>query len=280
MVEPKPSLWTVWFTAARPHTLTASISPVLVGYACAKCLGPVNYYPTTISFGFFAMLIQIGTNLHNDYADFVKGADTEKRQGQARATQKGWLTPFQTASAATLCLGVALAIGFPWITYRTQETIQIDPLMVFVVFSSVFNAFAYTGGPYPLGYIGLSKVSIAYSGLGDLFVILYFGIVATVTIPYLCLREKLLAVASDNIVVVPFSTAAANNIFQDDVFKLSFFLSLAHGCIGTAIIVVNNLRDRITDVEAGKLTMAVRFGETFARLEYLTLILIAHGCCG
>jgi len=77
--------------------------------------------------------------------------------------------------------------------------------------------------------------------------------------------------------VVPFSSATANNIFQDDVFKLSFFLSMAHGCIGTAVIVVNNLRDRITDVEAGKLTMAVRFGETFARLEYLTLILIAYG---
>ena len=124
-------------------------------------------------FWVFACLIQIATNLHNDYADFIKGADDENRIGQARATQKGWLTPRQTAGLATLSLGLAHGIG-------VQLAREAGSWMWFVTWTSVFNAVAYTGGPYPLGYVGLGWVSLGYTGLGDVFVFAYFGIVATV----------------------------------------------------------------------------------------------------
>ena len=132
------------------------------------------------------MLMQLGTNLHNDYADFVKGADDEKRVGQARATQKGWLTPFQTAMASGLTLLLGLFLGI-WFILEMAMTADPDDgsgnnqqriaAMIFIVISSIFNAFAYTGGPWPLGYIGLPNFSLGYSGLGDLFVFLYFGLV-------------------------------------------------------------------------------------------------------
>mmetsp|Transcript_12007 Transcript_12007/g.28058 ORF Transcript_12007/g.28058 Transcript_12007/m.28058 type:complete len:250 (-) Transcript_12007:385-1134(-) len=134
--EERPPLWKVWFVASRPHTLTASISPNIVAYHAGVALferaasgdahghghahvpvpafSSYEYGWLTLKWTAFCMLMQLGTNLHNDYADFVKGADNEKRVGQARATQKGWLTPFQTAAASggTLLLGLLLGLGF------------------------------------------------------------------------------------------------------------------------------------------------------------------------
>jgi 1,4-dihydroxy-2-naphthoate octaprenyltransferase len=199
------------------------------------------------------MLIQLGTNLHNDYADFVMGADTHQRVGQARATQKGWLTPQQTSAASTLLLGVALAIGLQLLQDEWN-----DGILWFIILTSIFNAVAYTGGPFPLGYIGLGRVSIAYSGLGDVFCLLYFGLVATLTIPYLCVRKDL--------------------TYVETLQQLQPCLgaALAVGFLATAIIVVNNLRDRHTDVLAHKRTVAVRFGGTFCRMEYATLLLLSY----
>ena len=329
MSEPKPSQFQVWKLAARPHTLTASFVPVIVGYALTLQLihrNPDNIIlqlalsdeesactnhneqgvcivnssspssalshhhatllPIAIQFAIFAGLIQISTNLHNDYADFVKGADTDKRVGQARATQKGWLTPYETCRGCLLTLLGSLFVGMyylipynPQCSTATEENdgaLQkmttdyydyYDPIMVFIVLSSLFNAVAYTGGPFPLGYIGLGNISIGYSGLGDLFVFLYFGIVATLGTPYLYLTKM----------------SCISPTMQMPQLQQLLYTSILHsipiGFLATAIIVVNNLRDRHTDIHAGKRTVAVRFGGTFAKMEYLVLVLGSYGFC-
>ena len=234
--EEKPSMLKLWFLAIRPQTLPASVSPVAVGAALAYADGHRGGLREALAFFVFALLIQIGTNLHNDYADFVKGADTHERLGQARVTQKGWLSPREVATGATVALAGALLVGLRLILIGGWP-------MVWVVLTSEFNAVAYTGGPYPLGLIGLGDFSIGYLGLGDLFVLLYFGFVAVCGTYYLCSTPAL---------SVPFHAVWGASIV---------------GVLATAIIVVNNLRDRKTDVKAGKRTMAVRFGATFARIE-------------
>ncbi|KAH8060603.1 hypothetical protein JL722_4714 [Aureococcus anophagefferens] len=191
----RPPTWKVLVLATRPNTLAASFTPVLVGFAVAsRELGALDPAPA-FRFWVFACLIQIGTNLHNDYADFVKGADTDDRVGQARATQKGWLSPGQTAGLSTAALVAAASIGA-----SLARRPGCGGWMTFVTITSVFNALAYTGGPFPLGYVGGA--------------------------PRVPARSRAAAV----------------------------------GCLATAIIVVNNLRDRHTDVRAGKRTLAVRFG--------------------
>ena len=268
--EPRPSTAKVWMLAARPHTLTASIAPVLVGWALVNHYSQtnknkntdtnINIHTIAILFGAFACLIQLGTNLHNDYADFIKGADTDTRVGQARATQKGWLTPFQTAAGSTLCLIIAASLG---VTLTGMTGRWNDPYMVFVTITSVFNAVCYTGGPYPLGYIGLGHLSIGYSGLGDLFVFLYFGLVATITVPYIYITREMQGVES----------TGTMDVFRHELFVTSLCVALPVGFLGTGIIVVNNLRDRMTDIKVGKNTLAVKFGETFTRIEYMVLVI-------
>ena len=180
------------------------------------------------------------------------GADTCERVGQARATQKGWLSPQQTCAGSTLTLTLALAIGLQLINKHGMN----DSFLWFIILSSIFNAVAYTGGPFPLGYIGMGNVSIAYSGLGDIFCFIYFGLVATLVIPYL---------------------SAYTGDFVDTLRLLKPCVgpALQVGFLATAIIVVNNLRDRHTDVGANKCTMAVRFGGTFCRVEYTVLVVLS-----
>jgi len=294
--SPRPPLWKVWFVAARPHTLTASISPNIVAYNAGIAFidgvvdtdtdtgGNANANATSffwliLEWTAFCMLMQLGTNLHNDYADFVKGADNDKRVGQARATQKGWLSPFQTAMASGLTLLVGLFLGI-WFVLRivmataTTNTYDDDDrseqkqriaAMVFIVVTSIFNAFAYTGGPWPLGYIGLPHFSLGYSGLGDIFVFLYFGLVATMVPPFLY-------IACNN------APDTKNN--SDELHNLLWTFApyaIQVAVLATNIIVVNNLRDRHTDVLANKRTLAVRFGATFCRVEYGINVFVAYG---
>ncbi|KAL7427224.1 hypothetical protein ACHAXH_002186 [Discostella pseudostelligera] len=337
--EAIPSKFQVWKLAARPHTLTASIVPVIVGYALTQQLIRDEYYnvdaagttsssssaasstscltsaylddemgvgscqlnqhqnhhllilPLSIQFAIFAMLIQISTNLHNDYADFVKGADTNERVGQARATQRGWLTPMETCRGCAVCMVGALLVGMVYLIpmsdayarcgIRDDASVEdgsrwwsYDPIMIFIVLSSLFNSVAYTGGPFPLGYIGLGTLSIGYSGLGDLFVFLYFGIVATVGVPYLYLTKI-------SCRFLPFHTNNNGQAWRSllQLLHPALLHSIPVGCLATAIIVVNNLRDRHTDVHAGKRTMAVRFGGTFAKIEYFVLVVGSYGFC-
>lgn len=247
--------------ACRPHTSSAAIAPCLVGTTLTYA--NTGVWPTRIAcvWTLFCILVQLGTNLHNDYADFVKGADTDARVGQSRATQKGWLTPQQTAQGATLVLLGNFIIGMYFLQQlRSNNEGQLDGLFLFIVLSSIFNAFAYTGGPYPLGYIGLGNVSIGYSGLGDVFVFLYFGFVATVAIPYL--YDRTIENSSSSI-----SECLVRLLLSPDQPTLTIS-ALAVGLMATNILVVNNLRDRHTDVHAGKRTLAVRLGGTFCRVQY------------
>lgn len=335
--EPIPSKFKVWKLAARPHTLSASIVPVIVGYAltlqmihrnhsqiitssvarqqqrsrsCAaddsnntgddsdiSCTPEDNIIassassterllPIAIQFAIFACLVQLATNLHNDYADFVKGADTDKRVGQARATQKGWLTPYETCRGCVFCLLGALLVGMHLIPTSNQCIVEghdnvnglwenYDPIMIFVVLSSLFNAVAYTGGPFPLGYVGLGNISIGYSGLGDLFVFLYFGVVATMGVPYLYLTK---VACLSPVTIINNSMVQQEQQIQQLLYP-SFLHSVPIGFLATAIIVVNNLRDRHTDIHAGKKTVAVRFGGAFAKMEYFILVIGSYGFC-
>ena len=244
----RPPSWKVWVLATRPNTLTASLAPVLLG-ACATERQGGHKPALSLAFWLFAAFCQIGTNLHNDYADFIKGADTDKRKGQARATQKGWLQPWEVRTAATAAVAVQVLIG-ALLTAEMGRGSGAYYYMIFVTVTSAFNAFAYTGGEYPLGALGLGWVSIGYSGLGDLFVFLYFGIVATVT-PFVL------------------STGAFPS-------ALVCFAAFLMGCLGTSIIVVNNLRDHEEDATAGKRTMVVRLGTAFARWEYTALMFLPY----
>lgn len=260
----KPSTLKIWVTAARPHTLTASICPCLVSFGfcynkySVQAQSLSSLYELFCIWLLFCISVQIGTNLHNDYSDFIQGADNkETRVGQLRATAQGWLTPEETCMAATLTLLVTLASGVLLI-YLTNQWVNF--FLWFLILSSVFNAFAYTGGPYPLGYIGLSKCSIAYVGLGDVFVFLYFGLVATYMVPYL-------------LHLVEFGESDTDSKGR----TLIVIFGIQVGLLATNIIVVNNLRDRCTDVLVGKRTTSVRFGKTFSLIQYVLCNVLTYG---
>lgn len=176
-----------------------------------------------------ALLIQIGTNLSNDYFDFVKGADTEERLGPARATQAGWIRPEIILRSSLLVFAAAVIIGI-FLVLRGGWPI------VLIGIASVICGILYTGGPYPLAYLGL----------GEVFVVIFFGPVATLGTYYVQALE-----------------------FSKEVF----IAGLAPGLLSTALIAVNNLRDIPTDIKARKRTLAVRFGYRFARIEYTLCIL-------
>lgn len=252
--SPRPSRWHIWKTAARPHTLTASICPCLV--AAAAC--PTAPLTWQLVWLLFCVTVQLGTNIHNDYADFVRGADTDQRIGHARATALGWWTPAETCRAATVTLSITTAAGVSLVALAEQWH---NAFLWFLIGSSVFNAFAYTGGPYPLGYLGLEHVSIAYSGAGDVFVFLYFGLTATLMVPYL------LTVSSGH---------SSSSSEMTTLWPQMALYSIQVGLLATNIIVVNNLRDRHTDVSASKLTTSVRFGRRFSIIEYTACLVISY----
>ncbi|HVA81324.1 MAG TPA: 1,4-dihydroxy-2-naphthoate polyprenyltransferase [Candidatus Binataceae bacterium] len=219
-----------WVAAARPRTLTAAVLPVIVGIALAHRTGPVNEPLALVTLA-AAALIQIGTNLANDYYDFVAGADTEARLGPIRVTQAKLIEPTTVRNAAFAMLGLAVAAGCYLVRAGGWPILIIGVL-------SVVSAIGYTAGPYPL----------AYNGLGDLFVFIFFGLAAVNGTAFLQ---------------------------TGTVTLLSLAASAPIACLATAILVVNNLRDIETDRSAGKRTLAVRFGSAFARTEYTALVITA-----
>jgi len=233
--SPPPSRLSAWIQAIRPKTLSASLMPVLVGHALAWEEYRSADIGVSFLFWIFAVLTQIGTNLHNDYADFVKGADTNLRVGPARATQKGWIQPKTMAKASSLILAAAIAVGIQLVSMGGGLPVAL------AVFACIFGAVAYTGGPYPLGAIGLGHISIAYAGLGDVFTMFYFGLVPVLATYYL------------------------NTGF---ISATAIGFSLIMGSFASAIITVNNIRDVETDKAIGKKTSAVRYGVKFAKREY------------
>ena len=220
-----------WILAARPATLTAAVSPVLVGCACAEAAGVFRLGPALGAL-FGAMLLQIGSNFANDVFDFEKGADTAERLGPTRAVQAGLLTPSAMRVGMLVVFALALLIG----VYLTAEA---GPVIIAIGIASILSAIAYTGGPYPLGY----------HGLGDVFVFVFFGLVAVCGSAFVHAR------------VLPATAPVA---------------AVAIGALATAILVVNNLRDRETDARAGKRTLAVRLGRGGARAEYVLLYAAAY----
>jgi len=226
-----PSRWRAWWSAARPRTLSVSVAPVLVGTAVAHAHGAARALPAFAAL-LGAVLIQIGTNLANDLCDAQKGADADDRIGPPRAVQMGWLSPAQMQGGAALVFGAAAGVGVYLIAVGGWPIALIGAL-------SIAAGVAYTGGPWPL----------AYHGLGDVAVFLFFGVVAVCGTCYV----QMLALPGDALAA-----------------------SLSIGALATAVLVVNNLRDVDTDRRAGKRTLAVRWGRSGARAEYAALLLIAY----
>jgi 1,4-dihydroxy-2-naphthoate octaprenyltransferase len=215
--------------AARPRTLPAAIAPVLVGTAAA--IQEVDELPRVAAFVvtlITSILIQIGTNLANDYSDAKRGADTLDRLGPVRVTASGLVAPQSVLVATWLAFALAVAGGVYLATVAGWIIIAIGA-------ASIAAGVLYTGGPRPYGY----------AGLGELFVFLFFGLVAVNGSYYVQLEE---------------------------IDWLPFGLSIAVGFLSTAILVVNNIRDIDTDRRAGKRTLAVRIGRESARRLYLALI--------
>ncbi|WP_049925027.1 1,4-dihydroxy-2-naphthoate polyprenyltransferase [Halopiger goleimassiliensis] len=243
--ESETSRTKAWLMAARPQTLPAAAAPVIVGTGLAIHDG--TFAPLPALFAFVgAALIQVGTNFANDYYDAIKGADTEERDGFTRVTQSGLIPPERVKQATIATFGLAILSG----TYLVYEG-GLPILVIGLV--SVLCGWAYTGGPYPLGY----------HGLGDLFVFVFFGVVAVVGTFY---------VQAAAVVAEPFTTT----IPEYTVTREALLASLPVAGISTAILVVNNVRDLETDAEAGKRTLAVRFGYGFSRLEYVALLGLAY----
>lgn len=213
--------------AFRPKTLTAALVPCVAGTALVKAIGLswdgwVLFYALMASF-----LIQIGTNLVNDAVDFKKGADNEKRIGPRRITQSGILSATQVMALGSLCFILAVAFGIPLV-------LKGGWIIVAIGVASVAMGYSYTAGPFPLAYLGL----------GDLFVILFFGLLAVMGMVFLNIGE-----------------------FMEE----SFILGLQIGLHATVLIAINNLRDRAGDLLVNKKTLAVRFGPQFSRWEIAAL---------
>ena len=234
-----------WLVAARPQTLPAAAAPVVVGTGLAFGDGVFAPLPALAAL-VGAALIQVGTNFANDYYDAVQGADTEARQGFTRVTAGGLIEPAEVKRAMYLTFLLAVLVGVYLVAVGGV------PLLV-VGLLSVASGIAYTGGPYPLGY----------HGLGDLFVFVFFGLVA-VTGTYYVQAAALLAGPFP--LTVPPGTVPVEAVVA----------SLPVAAISTNILVVNNVRDREEDAKTGKTTLAVRFGYGFARAEYLALLVLAY----
>jgi 1,4-dihydroxy-2-naphthoate octaprenyltransferase len=226
-----PSLLLTWIRASRPATLTAALVPVMVGTAVAHATRGIRW-DTALAALLGACAIQIGTNFANDVFDAEKGADTEARLGPVRAVAAGLLS----ARAMRLAMIAAFAIATLFGSYLVWTSGW--PIVVIGVLS-IASGIAYTGGPFPLGY----------NGLGDVFVMIFFGFVAVL-----------------GTIVVQTS----------ELPWLGWAAAVPVGAIATAILVVNNVRDRSTDVHAGKRTLVVRFGRRFGELEYAALLVLAY----
>ncbi|WP_435335793.1 1,4-dihydroxy-2-naphthoate polyprenyltransferase [Haloarchaeobius sp. TZWWS8] len=235
--------------AARPQTLPAAAAPVIVGTAVAYYGDVFRPLPALMAF-VGAALIQVGTNFANDYYDAVQGADTEDRQGFTRVTQSGLIDASEVRRAMLLTFAIAVLTG----TYLVW--VGGVPILV-IGLLSVFSGIAYTGGPYPLGY----------NGLGDLFVFVFFGVVAVVGTYYV-------QAAAAATTYGPLATGLAP--MDPETLTVAALASLPIAAISTNILVVNNVRDREEDAQTGKTTLAVAFGYGFARGEFLTMLALAY----
>lgn len=224
------SLINAWLEAARPKTLPASLSPVLLACVLAWRDGVFQLVPALLCLG-VALLAQIASNFANDYFDFKKGADTEERLGPERAVAQGWIAPKAMLRATFLTLGLSCVCGCMLLLYAGWELIPVGVAIALCVL-------AYSAGPFPL----------AYNGLGDVCVVLFYGIIPV------CFTYYVQALS--------FSL-------------LAFLLSLSVGLLSTNILIVNNYRDYVQDKAARKRTTIVLFGRGFGKVVYLLNGLVA-----
>jgi 1,4-dihydroxy-2-naphthoate octaprenyltransferase len=223
----------IWLMAARPRTLPAAVAPVLVGTALAATEGTFKWL-TFVAAMLGALFIQVGTNLSNDYSDARRGADTEDRLGPVRVTAGGLVPPRQVLVATYVAFGAAVLAGAYLIATAGWELLLVGA-------ASILAGVLYTGGPRPYGY----------EGLGEVFVFLFFGVVA-VAGSYFAQVER--------------------------VTWEAFVLAVPVGLLAAAILVVNNVRDLETDRRAGKRTLAVRLGRRRARGLYAAMVYGAFLC--
>ncbi|HEY7456224.1 MAG TPA: 1,4-dihydroxy-2-naphthoate polyprenyltransferase [Solirubrobacterales bacterium] len=220
----------IWLMAARPRTLPAAVAPVLVGTAAAvEWAGELPRLGAFFAALLGSIFIQIGTNLANDYSDAKRGADTVDRLGPVRVTSAGLVAPQRVLVATWVAFGIAVACGI-------YLTLVAGLVILLIGAVSIAAGVLYTGGPRPYGY----------AGLGEVFVFLFFGLVAVNGSYYV-------------------------QVEQLDALPLG--LSIAVGFLATAILVVNNVRDIETDRRAGKNTLAVRMGRHDAVVLYRLLVL-------
>lgn len=212
----------------RPKTLIAAVVPIVSAAFLALAEQDRLHLSLVVAALICALSLQIATNLFNDLIDFKKGADDEHRIGPQRVTQSGLMSQKQVLAAAVFFTAVAVAAGIPLLMVGGW------PFAVLGAFS-LFLAYGYTGGPFPLAYLGI----------GDIFVIAFFGLVAV---------------------------SGSYFLFTGEVTLSSLILGLQIGFLATVLLAINNLRDSATDIKVGKKTLAVRFGDTFAKAEITFLI--------
>jgi 1,4-dihydroxy-2-naphthoate octaprenyltransferase len=218
----------IWLMAARLRTLPAAIAPVLVGTSLAYQLDDVFRPGSFVAALLGSILIQVGTNLSNDYSDARRGADAEDRLGPVRVTAGGLVPPKQVLMATYVTFGLAVLCGVYLVATAGIE-------LLFVGIASIAAGVLYTGGPRPYGY----------EGLGEVFVFLFFGIVAV----------------------------AGSTFAQTETWPWqAFVLAVPVGLLAAAILVVNNVRDIDSDRRAGKRTLAVRLGRKRGRLLYAAMV--------
>ncbi|MEY4941251.1 MAG: hypothetical protein RIQ93_2986 [Verrucomicrobiota bacterium] len=226
----KPAAGQIWLAAARPRTLPAAISPVLVGSALAWHEGAFDAGAAVLCLT-FALLVQIGANFANDYYDFMHGADTAARVGPRRAVAAGWISPPVMRAAMFGVFAAAFVVGLGLVAWG-------GPWLILIGIASIAGGIAYTGGPWPLGY----------HGLGDVFVFIFFGVVAVTTTSF---------------------------VQMGHVSAPAVLASVPIGLLAANILVVNNYRDVETDTVAGKRTLVVRFGRRAARTQFGLSLAIA-----
>lgn len=228
---PQFSTLQIWVMASRPKTLLAAFVPVFVGAALAYAEGKFVFLGSLIAL-LCALLIQVGTNFTNDLYDHLKGADTKERKGPIRVLNAGLVSVRTMQTAIAITFGLSFVLGLTLVYLN-------GPIILLIGVASILAGLAYTAGPFPL----------AYNGLGDVFVFLFFGLVATVGTYYV-------------------NTGTASTA--------SFLAAIPVGALITNILVVNNYRDIEQDKKAGKNTLAVIFGKSFAYYQYALLLISSY----